>query len=107
MATSAPYVEVVYNARASFLELSPRAMQSYCRLKGVPWNGTSTGDDIPRHDPALVEVVRLLGEAAGTRHCSPQIQTVPRGARYALDTNNDCGWERVVLENEFQWHVAQ
>jgi hypothetical protein len=121
-------VKVVYNFWYGGFGLSEEAVFRYAELKGLTLypekgryglvtyhlipkgerakKGWSLEDQlsvggIPRHDPALVQVVEELGHAADDKNASLAIREIPKGSRYWIHQYD--GNERVMLDTEFEW----
>lgn len=60
--------------------------------------------DIDRTDPALVQVVEELGDAAGDQYAELRIEEVPAGALYRIDEYD--GRESVMTHDDYDWKVA-
>jgi len=60
--------------------------------------------DIDRADPALVQVVEELGDAAGDQFAELRIEDVPAGTLYRIDEYD--GRETVMTQDGYDWNVA-
>lgn len=60
--------------------------------------------NIERNDPALVQVVEEMGEAANGRCAELQIAEVPAGTQYRIDEYD--GLESVMTIDDYDWKVA-
>lgn len=60
--------------------------------------------DIDRADPALIQVIEELGDAAGGQCSSLAIRDVPDGSKYRIDEYD--GNERVMLADDYDWQTA-
>jgi hypothetical protein len=60
--------------------------------------------NIERTDPALVQVVEELGEAAGGQFAKLCIKELPAGTLYRIDEYD--GYETVETNNSYEWKVA-
>lgn len=60
--------------------------------------------DIERNDPALVQVVEELGEAANGSFSKLQITEVPAGTLYRIDAYD--GREYVETRDGYDWKIA-
>ena len=120
--------KIVYNGCYGGFGLSDEGLQRYCEIKGYsierkPFiiggndhtefmgpvyvvNGVDwySSKDIPRTDPALVQVVEEMGAAAGSRFAALEIRELPAGTRYRIDEYD--GFESVVTVDEYEWSVA-
>lgn len=101
--------KVVYNSCFGGFGLSKKALARYAEIKGIS-NTKIWESDIPRADPALVQVVEEMmdpvtkeSDASGS-FGELQIRDVPEGMRYFIEEYD--GMERVVTEPEFHWEVA-
>lgn len=65
---------------------------------------TISARDFVRHDPALVQVVEELGDAANGRHAKLTIAEVESGRRYRIDEYD--GIEGVMTADDYEWTVA-
>ena len=61
-------------------------------------------NDISRTDPALVQVVEELGEAANDRYARLYIVDIPAGTRYRIDEYD--GKESVMTIDDYTWNMA-
>jgi hypothetical protein len=93
--------KVVYSACHGGFGLSAAGMSRYTELKGEK---PARDRDIPRSEPALVQVVEELGEAASGRYANLQIRDVPSGTKYRIDEYD--GFEAVVTIDEHDWEMA-
>lgn len=57
--------------------------------------------DIPRHDPALVQVVEELGDAASGRCAKLRIEEIPDKTQYRIDEYD--GMESVETRDSYEW----
>ena len=109
--------KIVINRCFGGFGLSGAAMKRYAELKGytvgdehgffhlLDKNGKRfSDDDIPRTDPALVQVVEELGDEANTRFSDLRIVELEPGTRYHI-TEYD-GNESVETEYDIEWSVA-
>jgi hypothetical protein len=60
--------------------------------------------DIARNDPALVQVVEELGDAANGSCAKLRVCDLPKGTIYRIDEYD--GRESVVPQDGYQWEVA-
>jgi hypothetical protein len=60
--------------------------------------------DIERTDPALVQVVEELGEAANGAHAKLRIAELSPGTLYRIDEHD--GFEFVMTNDDYDWSVA-
>ena len=60
--------------------------------------------DIPRHDPALVEVVEELGKEANGMCADLAIAEIPKGTKYRIDEYD--GNESVMTIDDYDWQTA-
>lgn len=112
-------MKVVYNTCYGGFSLSKPAIERYLNLKGLPFivetskyglpsytvNGEHWCDrDIPRNDPALVQVVEELGKAASGAHASLAITEVKSGERWRIDEYD--GSESVMTIDDYEWNIA-
>ena len=92
-------MKIVYNACHGGFRLSSQAKARYAELKGLakcPYD-----DEIPRHDPALVQTVEELGTQASTDVSALQIVEIPDGSWYRTD--EDYGMEWVETPDTIDW----
>lgn len=66
---------------------------------------TFNDDKIERDDPALVQVVEELGEAANGDCACLEIEEVPSGTQYRID--NYDGRETVETRDSYDWKIAK
>ncbi|CAB5220828.1 hypothetical protein UFOVP245_33 [uncultured Caudovirales phage] len=109
--------KVVYNTCYGGYGLSDLAIKRYAELKGLSIYMKSTvwryvmddeffdGDDIPRHDRVLIQVVEELGSEADGEHARLRIREVPNGSRYQIEEYDGIEW--VILESEVIWETAE
>jgi len=72
---------------------------------GEAWKRSTLNDrDIPRTDPALVQVVEELGEKASGRFAHLVIHELPEGTRYRIEEYD--GNESIETEHDIVWEVA-
>lgn len=104
---------VVYNDCYGGFSLSRRAVELGRELSGDPaWGEAGPLDskydayarDVCRHDPVLVDVVSILGPAAGGESCDPKIKRL-RGNRYFIDEYD--GVESVIEPADVEWVEVQ
>lgn len=95
--------KIVYNACFGGFRLSSNAVQLGREISGDPMWGEDQ-DDIPRHDPVLVQVVEQLGVKACTRVSNLCIAEVPSGTEYRIDEYD--GAESVQTKDSYDWIVA-
>ena len=96
-------------AEQEVLEESERnfyAMSQESRIENVvAWRRSVLNNrDIPRTDPALVQVVEELGEKANGRFAHLVIRELPEGTRYRIDEYD--GNESIENEHDIVWEVA-
>lgn len=115
--------KVVYNACHGGFGLSAAAIKRAREISGNPrWGGgvlkgelyddgsgparfdSCRADDMPRHDPVLVQIVEELGDAANGAHAALRIEEVQSGERYRIDEYD--GAESVMKIDDYQWTVA-
>jgi hypothetical protein len=60
--------------------------------------------NIERTDPALVQVVEELGEAASGQYAKLQIEEVEAGTLYRIEERD--GYESVETKYSYGWKVA-
>ena len=92
--------KIVYNACFGGFGLSDKAVERYRELTGQVadrWN-------INRADPALVQVVEELDDAANTRFSDLRIVDIPAGTKYRIDEYD--GSEAVMTIDDYDWSVA-
>ena len=97
--------KIVYNACYGGFSLSHEAIMRYAEIKGI---NIAIGEfsiyDIERTDPALVQVVEELGEAANGRSAALRIVELPAGTLYRIDEYD--GSESVMTQDDYDWSVA-
>jgi hypothetical protein len=77
--------KVVYNACYGGFGLSAEARQRYAELKGLAQDYDFYDGDIPRADPALVQVLEEFGSKANGDHASLMIALLEPGTKYRHD----------------------
>lgn len=113
-------VKIVINSDYGGFSLSDQAILAYGRKKGLnlvkdentSWNISIFYKDsvakenyfedreIPRNDPALVEVVEVLGEAANGFAASLKIVEIPEDVEWCVEENDGREW---VSEKHRTW----
>ena len=97
--------KIVYNACFGGYGLSEAAILRYAEITGANWpRGRFSVYDIERTDPALVQVVEELGEAANGRSAALRIAEVPAGTLYRIDEYD--GVESVMTQDDYEWSVS-
>lgn len=103
--------KVVVNARYGGFGLSEKAIKRYMEISGkvVPsWtaNGYTSWEHrkIPRHDPALVQVVEELGEEANGEFADLKVVRIP-GIKYLIADHD--GYEDVYYPELEHWIVIE
>jgi hypothetical protein len=93
--------KIVYNACYGGFGLSEAAILRYAEITGA--KGFSVYD-IERTDPALVQVVEEMGEAANGMSAALRIAELPAGTLYRIDEYD--GSETVMTQDDYNWSVA-
>jgi hypothetical protein len=113
-------VKIVINSDYGGFSLSDEAILEYGRLKGLnlvkdentSWSVSIFYKDsvakenyfedreIPRNDPALVEVVEVLGEAANGFAANLKIVEIPEDVDWCIEENDGREW---VAEKHRTW----
>lgn len=97
--------KIVYNACFGGYGLSEAAIMRYADIKGINIAiGGFSVYDIERTDPALVQVVEELGEAANGTSAALRITKLPAGTLYRIDEYD--GSESVMTQDDYIWSVA-
>jgi len=97
--------KIVFNACFGGYGLSEAAIMRYAKIKGINIAiGGFSVYEIDRADPALVQVVEELGEAANGRSAALRIAEVPAGTLYRIDEYD--GSESVMTQDDYNWSVA-
>ena len=97
-------MKVVYNACYGGFSLSDAAITRYWEIKGGVPTPNWYNRDIPRDDPALVQVVEELGDNADGSFANLTIDNIPSGARWRIDEYD--GFETVRTIDDYEWHTA-
>lgn len=117
--------KIVYNNCYGGFNLSDKAIQRYCEIKGIKvypenwaglklyWLSEPSGDkvkdggreafdpkDIPRHDPVLVEIVEKLGKVANGSFAELRIFKT-KSNQYMIEEYD--GYESVVVSCDDSW----
>lgn len=93
--------EVLKEAERNFYTLSHEDKLNYHEA----WKRSVLNSrDIPRTDPALVQVVEELGEKASGRFAHLVIHELPEGTRYRIEEYD--GNESIETEHDIVWEVA-
>jgi len=95
--------KIVYNDCFGGFSLSEQAAARYAEIKGLS-APPRYGEPEDRADPALVQVVEELGDAANGTCASLAIRELPAGTLYRIDEYD--GNESVVTQDEYEWSVA-
>jgi hypothetical protein len=113
-------VKIVINSDYGGFSLSDQAVLAYGRKKGLNlvkdentnWSisifykdsvakeNYFEDRDIPRNDPALIEVVEVLGEAANGFAASLKIVEIPEDVEWCVEENDGREW---VAEKHRTW----
>jgi len=93
--------KIVYNACYGGYGLSEAAILRYADITGTKGFHVY---DIDRADPALVQVVEELGEAANGMSAALRIAELPAGTLYRIDEYD--GSETVMTQDDYNWSVA-
>ena len=95
--------KVVYNATYGGFFLSEKAFARYAEITG---KHLSFGESraLPRHDPALIQVVEELGDDANGACAALLIGEVPAGTKYRIAEYD--GLEGIETEDDIEWQVA-
>ena len=80
--------------------LNPVSPDRYARSNALYFSDR----DIERNDPALVQVVEELGDAANGMCAELQIRDLPAGTLYRIDEYD--GLESVMTNDDYEWKVA-
>lgn len=97
--------KIVFNACFGGYNLSEAAIMRYAEIKGINIAiGGFSIYDIERTDPALVQVVEELGEAANGMSAALRIADVPAGTLYRIDEYD--GSESVMTQDDYEWSLA-
>jgi hypothetical protein len=114
--------KIAYNNCFGGFTLSRAAVLRAREISENPnWGGTCTeGDvyengmvlgshhgyvnDVPRHDPVLIQVIEELGDAANGAYASLCIEDVPAGTAYRIDEYD--GNESVMTLDDYDWQTA-
>jgi hypothetical protein len=95
-------MKVVYNGCYGVFGLSEKAQIRYWELRGEPRNTNYWANrEIPRHDPALVQVVEELSDGANGNHAVLVIAEIPDGSWYFIDEYDGC--ESVETPETIEW----
>ena len=98
--------KIVYNNCFGGFGLSEAAILRYAEITGRKNTDAKGIVDyaIDRADPALVQVVEELGEAANGRSADLRIAELPAGTLYRIDEYD--GFEDVMAQEDYAWSVA-
>jgi hypothetical protein len=98
------FTKIAYNACYGGFGLSVRGETRYAEIKGI--KVTDFHDrDIPRDDPALIQVIEELGsKEASSRFAELRIKEVRKGTKYRIDEYD--GAESVMTIDDYEWQVA-
>lgn len=101
------YWTVPKEERAGILEGDAwyRATQEECIKSNQLHSKITLYDkDIPRHDPALAQVVEEMGDAASGRFANLRIEEIPSGSPYRIEEYD--GFESIARPETDQWEIA-
>ena len=102
-------MKVVINACHGGFGLSKEGQELYAKLKSIElgkYNDTYvyyenlSVHDIPRDDPALIEVVEQLGGEAGNRYSELKIVDIPDDVEWTIEEYDGLEW---VAEAHRTW----
>jgi len=97
--------KIVYNACYGGFSLSKAATLRYAEITGnKEFSVYDIEGIIDRTDPALVQVVEEMGEAANGRSAALRIVELPAGTLYRIDEYD--GSESVMTQEDYEWSVA-
>lgn len=91
--------KIAYNACYGGFGLSDEAMTRYTELTGEDTTNWCRSD-FTRHDPALIQVIEELGEAADGFCAKLRIEEID-GKKYRIDEYD--GYESVEQPNDIEW----
>ena len=98
-------VEIVVNACYGGFGLTPEALDAY-RARCVP--PLSDENDIPRHDPVLVGVVKEMGTSAFDRHAQLELRRIPAQYTNFYRIHEYDGNESIeILYDKYKVHAAK
>lgn len=102
-------MKIVINACHGGFGLSKEAIEQYAKLKGIElgkynksyfyYEGLSE-HEIPRNDPALIEVVEQMGEEASNRFSELKIVEIPDDVEWTIAEYDGLEW---VAEAHRTW----
>jgi len=90
--------KIVYNGCYGGFGLSEEAKERYAELTGC--DPDFYDRELPRHDPALVQVVEELGDEANGFCAQLRIEEI-EGTKYRIDEYD--GYESVEQPNDIEW----
>jgi len=94
--------KLVINICVGGFELSEKAIKRYEELSGTT---VPSWDDIPRHDPVLVQVIEELGQDANGDNACLEVREIP-GNKYCIDKG--CYGDEYLWYPEFKrWTVIE
>ena len=96
-------IGIVYNACFGGFGLSSEAIVRYAEIKGIDCE-TIRHREIPRNDPALVQVVEEMKEKSSFSLSNLAIKYLPKGTRYRISEYD--GFEEVETPESIKWEVA-
>lgn len=91
-------MNVVINDRHGGFGLSAEGMALYLKLKGK--EQTCFSHEIPRNDPALIQVLLTLGERANDKYSRLKIVEIPDGISYSISEYDGMEW---IAESHRTW----
>lgn len=113
--------KIVYNNCFGGFSLSKQGIELYAELAGIKlYSVKETYDicyytdpehknywssrDIPRTDPALVQVIETIGSNANGSFAELAIHELPSGTKYRIDEYD--GIESVMTPEDYVWSIA-
>ena len=97
------HVEIVVNACYGGFGLAPEALDAY-RARCV----SDEDDDIPRHDPVLVSIVKEMGTSASDRHAQLELRCIPAQYTNFYRIHEYDGRESIeILYDKYKVHAAK
>lgn len=96
--------KIAYNTCFGGFSLSTAGMIRYAEIKGITLSPNLSREGFSRTDPALIQVIEELGEAANGDSASLAIAELPKGTKFRIEEYG--GKEAVKVFEDYEWETA-